>query len=84
MYEVFVTTRAEKEIEALPIHIQVLIWEAILELTNFPNVPNIKKLQGFTSTYRRRVGDYRIIFEVQEEEKKVILVIKVAHRKEVY
>lgn len=42
-----------------------------------------KALKGFAGLYRLRVGDYRIIYCVNENEL-VILVIKVGHRREIY
>ena len=42
------------------------IQNKILELKNFPNTPNIKKLTNFEPAYRFRVGDYRILFDVTQ------------------
>jgi len=39
------------------------IHKKILELQNFPNVSNIKKLSNFEPAFRLRVGDYRILFD---------------------
>jgi mRNA interferase RelE/StbE len=47
-----------------------------------PLPPDTKKLKGF-EFYRIRVGDYRIIYSL-ENRQLVILIIKVAHRREVY
>jgi mRNA interferase RelE/StbE len=44
---------------------------------------NIIKLKGSNPYYRLRLGDYRIIFE-KFDDKLVILVVKVGHRKEIY
>lgn len=43
----------------------------------------VKKLQGEEKIYRVRVGDYRIIYEVQSAVL-VVLVLKIGHRREVY
>jgi len=45
-------------------------------------IPNIKKMQGFQTYYRVRLGDYRIGFELQDDGS--ILFILIAHRKEIY
>ena len=42
---------------------------------------NIKKLTNFTPEYRLRVGDYRVLFEIQEKD---ILIYRIKHRKEAY
>ena len=57
------------------------IHAKILELVNFPNVSNIKKLTNFEPAYRLRVGDYRILFDVSED---AIEIGRVLHRKESY
>lgn len=46
------------------------------------DITNIKKMQGFQTFYRVRLGDYRVGVELQEDNS--ILFILVAHRKEIY
>ena len=57
------------------------IQNKILELKNFPNTPNIKKLTNFEPAYRFRVCDYRILFDVTDD---IIVIARVLHRKESY
>ena len=57
------------------------IHNKILELKNFPNLQNIKKLTNFEPAYRLRVGDYRVLFDVENE---LIIIGRVLHRKESY
>lgn len=45
-------------------------------------IPNIKKMQGFRSYYRVRLGNYRLGFELLENDS--VLFILVAHRKDMY
>ena len=42
---------------------------------------DVKKLTNFTPEYRLKVGDYRILFETEEDE---IIIYRVRHRKEAY
>ena len=49
---------------------------------NLPD-PNITKLKGDNPFHRLRVGDYRIIYEIQNDVL-IILVLKIGHRKEIY
>jgi len=42
---------------------------------------DIKKLTNFTPEYRLRVGDYRVLFELQE---KTVMIYRIAHRREIY
>ena len=45
-------------------------------------IPNIKKMQGFDSFYRIRIGDYRVGIEVEEKDQ--IRFIVISHRKNIY
>ncbi len=51
--------------------------EAVLQL------PNIRKMEGFESYYRFRVGDYRIGTEIQTDEK-LLIFLRVLHQNEIY
>ena len=57
------------------------IHKKILELENFPNISNLKRLTNFESAYRARVGDYRILFDVVED---TVEIGRVLHRKDSY
>jgi mRNA interferase RelE/StbE len=52
-------------------------------LADDPRPHGAKKLVGADRTYRIRVGDYRIVYEIGDEVL-VVLVIRVAHRREAY
>ena len=53
----------------------------ILELKEFPNLSNIKKLTNFEPAYRLRVADYRILFDVIDD---TIIIGRILHRKDSY
>jgi mRNA interferase RelE/StbE len=76
---------AIKELAALPRKDQEAISRAIDGLAENPFAPGAKKLHGKKNPpcWRVRVGDYRIIYQVRKQEV-VVLVVKVAHRREVY
>lgn len=57
------------------------IHNKILELKNFPNIQNIKKLTNFEPAYRLRIGNYRILFDVIDE---IIIIGRVSHRQSGY
>lgn len=48
-----------------------------------PRPPGAKKLRGESDLWRVRVGDYRILYSI-EEARLVVLVVKIGHRREVY
>lgn len=81
-YEVVLTGKAQKQLCELPKKTQAAIALAIDALKEGLN-HHCKKLQGLEAGYRLRVGDYRIIFQI-ERGKLVIVVIKIAHRRDVY
>jgi len=74
---------ADKELEALPKNLNARIIKAILLLADNPRPRGCKKLKGEQNAYRIRIGDYRVIYEVYDDVL-IVLVIRVAHRREVY
>jgi len=54
-----------------------------MALSNDPRPSGVKKLRGYTSTYRVRVGDYRIVYKVDDSAQEIRL-LHVADRKDVY
>ena len=82
-HTVRITETAEKQLKKLPIQSQVRIAAKIDELRDNPRPDGVKKLKGVASTYRVSVGDYRIVYEVNDN-KFVVLVIRIGDRKEVY
>ena len=82
-YRVEVARRVIKSIAGLPRNQQRRIQAAIDLLAEEPRPPNCVALAGEESVYRVRVGDYRILYEVIDE-RLVIHVIRVGHRRDVY
>lgn len=82
-YEVYINKSVYKDIRSFPKHYIIKIKSSILGLSFNPRPSNSKKLSGSDNTYRLRVGNYRIIYEI-EDKIKVVSVVKVGHRKEVY
>jgi mRNA interferase RelE/StbE len=75
--------RAVRQLRAIPQPAALTILKALALLGDDPRRPdsNVKKLSGYEDRYRLRVGDYRVIYEVQDEQL-VILVLGVDHRRE--
>ena len=72
--------KAIKDLKKIPKQYAVKITTEIKLLEN-GLVGNIKKLTNFTPEYRLRVGNYRVLFEIEEQQ---ILVYRIKHRKEAY
>jgi mRNA interferase RelE/StbE len=81
-YLVKLKRSAEKELEHLPEKIHDRIVAALIALKNNPLPVGAKKLHG-REGYRIRVGDYKILYVVDDSKQK-IEVFSVAHRREVY
>jgi mRNA interferase RelE/StbE len=73
----------EKDLQSIPRSIAARILDRIDRLPAHPNPPQSTKLQGAERLYRLRVGDYRIVDEVDREAEQ-ITVHYVRHRREVY
>ncbi len=72
---------AIKDLEKIDVNQKEKIHSALLKLKDFPEVSNIKKLTRFEPAYRLRVGSYRILFDVFENN---IEIGRILHRKDSY
>jgi len=82
-HNVFLERNAEKDFVRLPKEIQGKIILIISDLKNNPRPVNVKKLLKQESYYRIRVGDYRIVYEVNDKGK-TVNIFRIRHRKEAY
>ena len=81
-YLVQIKPAAEKEMDRFPARTFDRLAGAILSLESNPRPRTCKKLRGLDE-YRLRVGDYRILYTVDDAKKRVE-VVAVGHRREVY
>jgi mRNA interferase RelE/StbE len=83
-YSIEFTPAAERQLKALPKPIQTQIVRRIETLHDNPRPDGVKKLKDAEGLYYRvRQGNYRILYTVQDK-KLMIIIVKVADRKEVY
>ena len=80
MYRIILKKRAKKFIDTLPKQEKIRLVTAIEQL---PNGSDIKKMKGHDDLMRLRVGEYRVIYTVDNGEL-VVLVIDVGNRGEIY
>lgn len=83
VYVVEIKPAARKELAALPGDVRRRIAGKIDQLADDPRHNGCMKLVGAESTYRVRTEDYRIVYEVHDDTI-TVLVIRIAHRREVY
>jgi len=82
-YSVVLTRSAEKSLARLPNSITKSIIALLEALQNNPRPAGCKKLKGYKNLWRIRIGDYRIIYAIEE----VILLVdvrEIGHRKDIY
>lgn len=85
MYAIEVAPAAERELGRLKGHIRKddfdRLLDAISELATGPRPEGVRKIRGAEFAYRIRVGDYRIVYEIDDKGSRV-LVLHVARRSE--
>jgi len=82
-YRVFIKRSAQKEIRDLPsLRVRRAIVARIQALADDPRPPGCVKLTG-ADKYRIRQGAYRILYTI-DGDRLVVLVVRVAHRKDAY
>ena len=79
-YEIKLKPKAIKDLENLPLEQSKRILKK-LEKFSINLEGDLKKLTNFTPEYRLRIGDYRVLFEIEEN---TITVYRIIHRKEAY
>jgi mRNA interferase RelE/StbE len=82
-YTVIVPKPVQKQLENLIQTERTKIILVLKQIAEDPRPSGIKKLKGYEKTYRVRVGDYRIIYEIKDREL-IVLVLSVSHRKDAY
>ena len=84
MYEISYSKEAEKSLLRMPRNAAKLIREKLddIAVNPYADHPNAKKLQG-REGYRLRVGDWRVVYKIQNEQL-IVVVMKIASRGEVY
>lgn len=82
-YEITYAQSALKSLRKLDRAVAHRILQAIDRLTEDPRPPGCKQLKGGAGEMRIRIGDYRVIYDVIDDEV-VILVLAIGHRREIY
>ncbi len=83
MYEVYLEHAAERDLKKLQAEEFRRIIPAIKSLANNPRPSGCRKITGSKSDWRIRIGEFRIIYEIDEKEK-AVRIFRVKHRREAY
>jgi mRNA interferase RelE/StbE len=83
VYEIYVEKAAENDLKRLPATIFHRIISQIRALAENPRPLGCRKLTGSKNDWRIRIGDYRVLYEI-DEKAKAARVMRVRHRREVY
>jgi mRNA interferase RelE/StbE len=81
-YSIRIKRSAEKEMDTLTANVFERVTEAILSLEANPRPLGSKKLRG-VDEYRLRVGDYRVLYLVNDV-RRIVEIMAVGHRRDVY
>lgn len=85
-YKVIFTERAKKQLKKLDKHIAALIigWlEKNIQNCENPRLHGKGLVENKSGQWRYRIGDYRVICEIQDKEI-IVLVLEVGHRRDIY
>ena len=82
-FEILLKPAVEKDLRKFPSSVVRHVFAAIEQLADTPCVPPDRKLAGTERTWRHRIGDYRVIYELDLSSATVIIHY-VRHRREVY
>ena len=85
-YKVIFTERAKRQLKKLDKHIAALIigWlEKNIQNCENPRLHGKGLVENKSGQWRYRIGDYRVICEIQDKEI-IVLVLEVGHRRDIY
>lgn len=83
MHKVLIERGAEKDLNTLDKKVRNRIIEHVLLLRKTPRSPKSKKLIGSNNAWRLRVGDWRVIYEIDDKTKS-IMIYRIKHRSKAY
>jgi mRNA interferase RelE/StbE len=82
-YSIEIKPSAQKELDALDDALFARIDRKILALAANPRPSGCKKLKGYKDLWRIRIGDWRVLYIV-DDAAKLVSITRVAHRREAY
>ena len=83
MYRLLIKRSAEQDLRRLSRVVFQRVNTKILTLRDEPRPPGVRKLAGPLEGWRIRVGDYRILYQINDSEQ-TVTIVRVRHRRDAY
>ena len=83
MYRLQIKRTAERDLQKLPRPLFRRLNTHILALPEEPRPSGVRKLKGSLEGWRIRVGEYRVVYQIDDEQK-TVTIVRVRHRRDVY
>jgi mRNA interferase RelE/StbE len=82
-YTIIMPKAVQKQLDALPEDVCDRIAVKIQKFAENPRPDGVVKMKGADNEYRIRIGDYRVRYEINDQEL-IILLLQCKHRKDIY
>jgi mRNA interferase RelE/StbE len=82
-YQVVIPKPVQKQLDSLSDTVRERIVKRIVILKDNPRPRGRVKLKGYESEYRIRIGDYRVRYEIRDQES-IVLLLHCGHRRDIY
>jgi mRNA interferase RelE/StbE len=83
-FSVALTPAAERQLGKLSLHAREMIAAALVALSRNPRPPDCSKLSGAEDLWRIRVRQYRVIYQVMNDQLMIVAIVKFGDRKDIY
>jgi mRNA interferase RelE/StbE len=83
-FKAFFSPKSRKTIKSFDSELKERIKKAILELINDPWEKGTIKVKGYSDVRRKRIGDYRIIYRIDEQRQEILIAIVARRDEETY
>jgi mRNA interferase RelE/StbE len=83
VYEILLEGRAERDLKKLSAEVFYRIVPILKALAEKPRPPDCRKITGSKNDWRIRIGEYRVIYEI-DEKAKAVKIMRIRHRREAY
>jgi len=86
MFSILIEQSAERDLKRIKKHSPQLFSQIVSSISSLKNnhLPsNVRKIIGSDKAFRIRIGDWRVIYEIDSQQK-VVRIYRVRHRREVY